>query len=298
MGCAVEVTETKESQQPGSGAAPRPWRDLGLRGASAAVLIPIAVFGIWSGGLVWDVLVGVAVVLLSWEWARFCQISIWRWPGMLMPAVSLGVMLLAAFGPPLGALGLLAAGTVILFLLRRHGDIWPAAGLFYIGLTGFSLVLLRGEDFAGLLNTLFMVLIVWASDTGAYIAGRALGGPKLAPAISPGKTWSGAAGGLVAATLIGAGAAGVAAARELRRMGKTCVVLEARARVGNLYINRSMIGAVVGSQPFGGEGLSGTGPKAGGPNYLHRFCAERVTSTDTTSSGGNASLLSLDDIGL
>jgi RHH-type proline utilization regulon transcriptional repressor/proline dehydrogenase/delta 1-pyrroline-5-carboxylate dehydrogenase len=70
------------------------------------------------------------------------------------------------------------------------------------------------------------------------------------------------------------------------------------ARVGNLYVNRSMIGAIVGSQPFGGEGLSGTGPKAGGPNYLHRFCTERVTSTDTTSAGGNASLLSLNDIAL
>ena len=66
--------------------------------------------------------------------------------------------------------------------------------------------------------------------------------------------------------------------------------------VGNLYVNRSMIGAIVGSQPFGGEGLSGTGPKAGGPNYLHRFCTERVTSTDTTSAGGNASLLSLDEV--
>ena len=234
MGCAVEVTETKESQQPGSGAAPRPWRDLGLRGASAAVLIPIAVFGIWSGGLVWDVLVGVAVVLLSWEWARFCQISIWRWPGMLMPAVSLGVMLLAAFGPPLGALGLLAAGTVILFLLRRHGDIWPAAGLFYIGLTGFSLVLLRGEDFAGLLNTLFMVLIVWASDTGAYLAGRALGGPKLAPAISPGKTWSGAAGGLLAAILVGAGAAALLMPGGASRAAAIAAMLGLMSQAGDL----------------------------------------------------------------
>jgi len=82
------------------------------------------------------------------------------------------------------------------------------------------------------------------------------------------------------------------------RIARTAEDVEALARVGNLYVNRSMIGAIVGSQPFGGEGLSGTGPKAGGPNYLHRFCAERVTSTDTTSSGGNASLLSLDDIGL
>ena len=82
------------------------------------------------------------------------------------------------------------------------------------------------------------------------------------------------------------------------RIARNAETVEALARVGNLYINRSMIGAIVGSQPFGGEGLSGTGPKAGGPNYLHRFCAERVTSTDTTSAGGNASLLSLDEVDL
>ena len=82
------------------------------------------------------------------------------------------------------------------------------------------------------------------------------------------------------------------------RIARNAETVEALARVGNLYVNRSMIGAIVGSQPFGGEGLSGTGPKAGGPHYLHRFCAERVTSTDTTSAGGNATLLSLDDVGL
>ncbi len=79
------------------------------------------------------------------------------------------------------------------------------------------------------------------------------------------------------------------------RIARVSDLVEASAHVGNLYINRSMIGAVVGSQPFGGEGLSGTGPKAGGPHYLYRFCAERTTSVDTTSSGGNASLLSLED---
>lgn len=79
------------------------------------------------------------------------------------------------------------------------------------------------------------------------------------------------------------------------RIARSGEMVERAARVGNLYINRSMIGAVVGSQPFGGEGLSGTGPKAGGPHYLFRFCAERTTSTDTTSAGGNASLLSLED---
>jgi len=69
------------------------------------------------------------------------------------------------------------------------------------------------------------------------------------------------------------------------------------ARVGNLYVNRNQIGAVVGAQPFGGEGLSGTGPKAGGPHYLHRFAVERVMSWDTTASGGNAALMSMEGSG-
>ncbi|MGI4878441.1 MAG: bifunctional proline dehydrogenase/L-glutamate gamma-semialdehyde dehydrogenase PutA [Janthinobacterium lividum] len=79
------------------------------------------------------------------------------------------------------------------------------------------------------------------------------------------------------------------------RIASSAERVAAKARVGNLYVNRAMIGAVVGSQPFGGEGLSGTGPKAGGPHYLPRFAVERVVSTDTTSAGGNASLLSIAD---
>jgi RHH-type proline utilization regulon transcriptional repressor/proline dehydrogenase/delta 1-pyrroline-5-carboxylate dehydrogenase len=67
--------------------------------------------------------------------------------------------------------------------------------------------------------------------------------------------------------------------------------IEKHARVGNFYVNRNQIGAVVESQPFGGEGLSGTGPKAGGPHYVARFATERVTCIDTTAAGGNASLM-------
>jgi RHH-type proline utilization regulon transcriptional repressor/proline dehydrogenase/delta 1-pyrroline-5-carboxylate dehydrogenase len=69
----------------------------------------------------------------------------------------------------------------------------------------------------------------------------------------------------------------------------------ARARVGNCYINRTMTGAVVGVQPFGGEGLSGTGPKAGGPHYLLRFATERTLTVNTAAVGGNASLLAMED---
>ncbi len=80
------------------------------------------------------------------------------------------------------------------------------------------------------------------------------------------------------------------------RIASVAAAVTATAHVGNLYINRSMIGAVVGSQPFGGEGRSGTGFKAGGPHYLLRFVHERTVSTDTTSAGGNASLLSIEDV--
>lgn len=79
------------------------------------------------------------------------------------------------------------------------------------------------------------------------------------------------------------------------RNEETARTVEALARVGNLYVNRNQIGAAVGVQPFGGQGLSGTGPKAGGPNYLLRFITERTTTINTTAIGGNASLLSLNE---
>ncbi len=75
------------------------------------------------------------------------------------------------------------------------------------------------------------------------------------------------------------------------RIDSTREYVQANARVGNLYVNRNQIGAVVESQPFGGEGLSGTGPKAGGPHYVARFATERVICIDTTAAGGNASLM-------
>ncbi len=79
------------------------------------------------------------------------------------------------------------------------------------------------------------------------------------------------------------------------RIDETVARIHARLKVGNTYVNRNQIGAVVGVQPFGGEGLSGTGPKAGGPRYLHRFATERSLSVNTTAQGGNAALLSLQD---
>jgi RHH-type proline utilization regulon transcriptional repressor/proline dehydrogenase/delta 1-pyrroline-5-carboxylate dehydrogenase len=79
------------------------------------------------------------------------------------------------------------------------------------------------------------------------------------------------------------------------RIDTTVEEVAARLPHGNVYVNRNMIGAVVGTQPFGGTGLSGTGPKAGGPNYLHRFVAEQVVTINTAAAGGNASLLTAEE---
>jgi len=75
------------------------------------------------------------------------------------------------------------------------------------------------------------------------------------------------------------------------RIDSRAQAMARRAHIGNVYINRNQIGAAVGVQPFGGEGLSGTGPKAGGPHYLYRFCAEQTITVNTTAAGGNAALL-------
>ena len=79
------------------------------------------------------------------------------------------------------------------------------------------------------------------------------------------------------------------------RIDATVAHIAARLPHGNVYVNRNMIGAVVGTQPFGGSHLSGTGPKAGGPNYLRRFALEQVVTINTAAAGGNASLLAEED---
>jgi RHH-type proline utilization regulon transcriptional repressor/proline dehydrogenase/delta 1-pyrroline-5-carboxylate dehydrogenase len=79
------------------------------------------------------------------------------------------------------------------------------------------------------------------------------------------------------------------------RIDETVERIVERLSVGNVYVNRNMIGAVVGVQPFGGHGLSGTGPKAGGPHYLLRFATEQTVTINTAAAGGNAMLLAMEE---
>lgn len=203
----------------GPAMAGRNWRDLRKRAASAALLLPAALLCIWLGAEAWTALVAAAVAVLAWEWVRLCGFSTRRLPGFAVPVCVLGAGTLAVGDRYLLALALLAAGALATWLLaerpasgrRTAPAAWLAFGVVYIGLAGVALIHLRGDFGAGRANVIFLFAVVWASDIGAYLAGRAIGGPKLAPAVSPSKTWSGAAGGLLSSVTAGLVAAYVMA---------------------------------------------------------------------------------------
>ncbi len=189
----------------------RRWGDLGLRVASAAVLAPVGVAAMWLGGVAWDALVLLAVAGLGMEWAALVGARARGWPGLGVPALALAACGLTLAGQGGAALGLLAAGAAALWALPG-GRLAAAGGVALVGLAGVALVWLRADAAVGRADLFLVMLPVWASDVGAYVAGRLIGGPKLAPRISPGKTRSGAVGGLVAGALAGVGVALVAGA--------------------------------------------------------------------------------------
>ena len=183
---------------------PRPpvrWADLRQRVLSAAVLAPVALVCLWLGGWAWSVLVGLGAGGIAVEWARLCGGSPWGARGLGVAGAILLAWAVAALGNAGAGLLVLLAGSTLLAVLARRPLL--AIGALYAGLSAVALPWLRAEDASGRANLLFLVMVVWASDVGAYIVGRLVGGAKLWPAVSPGKTWSGAGGGLLCAMLAG-----------------------------------------------------------------------------------------------
>ena len=180
--------------------------NLRLRIISALVLIPLALLVTWMGGLVFRVFVAVVALAMIYEWLTITAGRDWartHWTTGSLLAV-LVVLLVAGVAPAVLLVLLIAAAAIALVEARFSGrDHWPPAGLLYAGLAGIALARLRGEDAAGLWAILFLFAVVWVTDIAAYFVGRAIRGPKLAPRISPGKTWSGAIGGTIAGIAAG-----------------------------------------------------------------------------------------------
>ena len=177
-------------------------RTLQLRILTGLALVALAVAALWFGGPAFQVLVAAAVLLMWAEWAAMLRLGlVVRRIGLVFLAFCLALTVVVPMGEVLVAL---AGGAGLIGLFARSQSraafAWTAAGLLYCGLPALALLWLRARP-EGLAATLFVLVVVWAADIGAFFTGRALGGAKLAPRISPGKTWSGAIGGLVIAML-------------------------------------------------------------------------------------------------
>ncbi|WP_173932354.1 phosphatidate cytidylyltransferase [Chelativorans sp. Marseille-P2723] len=181
-------------------------RNLRLRIISAVILGAGALALTVAGGPAFRIFTAALSLLIFYEWtamggAGSRRVAMIAWAGLVVALVAM----LMGF-PALLPFALLTAAVliVLLFSWLAGSGIWTAGGLVYAGAPGLALANLRGADEAGLIIILFLYAVVWTTDTLAYFTGRALGGPKLAPSISPGKTWSGAIGGTIGGAAAGA----------------------------------------------------------------------------------------------
>jgi phosphatidate cytidylyltransferase len=180
-------------------------QDLGPRLAYGLALAIVAILLTWAGVWPFAIFVLVVAVLVVWEWGGIVrQAGADTIFGTSATVVAAAIVLAAAGTPGLGIIAV-AVGAILAALLGfGHRGHLAALGVVYAGLPAVCLIWLRTSWQWGFVGVLFLFLVVWAVDTGAYAAGRAFGGPKLASRISPNKTWAGLVGGTGAAVLLGA----------------------------------------------------------------------------------------------
>ncbi len=209
--------------------------ELGLRILSGVVMATIAIAAAVLGGWWLAGLMLILALSVVHEWFAMTGCA-GKWAAMAA-VVAIWIAMSAYTGGIILALYLLfmgGIGTAMFSLIRRGGEGggWAAAGMIYAALPLMALLWIReAEGGGGALLWLFFV--IWSTDTAAFIAGKLIKGPKLAPAISPGKTWSGAVGGLVGATVIGVALASMLSA-EIDRAAVLAVLVSLAAQVGDL----------------------------------------------------------------
>lgn len=191
--------------------ARRSWTDLGPRVASAAVLLIVTVIGLYFGSYVFAALVGAVFAGCYREWERMVRLRpLTAIGGALIGLLGLSALVYPAFGP-LASLGVIAVAMVVAAFGSAAPRWWRIGGVAFYGIVIVALLIIRGEatwNQPGVVDTglwagLMLGCVIWITDTAAYFTGRQVGGEKLAPDISPGKTWSGAIGGFTAGTLVG-----------------------------------------------------------------------------------------------
>ncbi len=221
------MTDTESSQKKKS--------DLGLRLVSALVLGPLVLLITYLGGIAYAVLMLAAGVLFLWEWFSITGIRTLTVPSVIGFAALIVLAVLGLVGQPAVGLGALLVGALAVLAISGFSKSgrWGMEGVLYSGLSLFSLLAVR-EGSQGLLFIFFLLFVVWATDIFAYFVGRALGGPKLWPRVSPKKTWSGAIGGLAFGVAFGVGVAFVSGAQDLPLWALLAVALSIVSQAGDL----------------------------------------------------------------
>jgi phosphatidate cytidylyltransferase len=181
-------------------------RELRLRIISGIILAAVVLVATWYGGLSFRILAAAIGLLVYYEWSTISDLhgrdpqgNALGWLGLVLIA---GATLMEESVYSLEVLVVFVAITAIM-VATRHKSWWLPGGIFYAGLTAIALAEIRDDDLRGFVLMLFIFATVWATDIFAFFVGRAIGGAKLAPRISPGKTWSGAIGGAIAAVIAG-----------------------------------------------------------------------------------------------
>ncbi len=217
-----------------------PMNTLTLRIISGIALSAGALALTYAGPLPFALLVTAFVAVMAWEWGRLvCDSGVDAAWAVQLGATAIATVLAASEYPGY-ALLVIVAGTLAVFVMRRlHlGTVqswWSATGVYYVGLPSIALVWIRADPEFGWFAVLFIFVTVWTTDTAAYIFGKTIGGPLLAPGISPKKTWAGFLGGLILATALGAAVlAGVAGAQALGPVIVLSAVVSLVAQAGDL----------------------------------------------------------------
>jgi phosphatidate cytidylyltransferase len=186
---------------------------------SAAVLLPLAVLALWLGGAIWIAFVSAFGLTMIWEWCAVCDLRRqtqipWPQGRLALPTIVAMATGSLAFFQTLQPMPLLPPAWFSLVLGvvlttacawpgRGPGSLWLGVGLIYVIPACLAAMAIRAQSGDGLSTEVWIVALVVAADTGAYVAGRSIGGPKLAPRISPNKTWAGLAGAVLAAAIVG-----------------------------------------------------------------------------------------------
>ncbi|HVI87850.1 MAG TPA: phosphatidate cytidylyltransferase [Dongiaceae bacterium] len=188
---------------------------------SAAILLPVAIAALWLGAQVWTALIFIFALAMAWEWCTICvrrRLAQEPYPdgaltlaGIVMLATVVAALLPVFMPFPFpwpSNLSIVVAGAALAVIAAwpRNGPkaLWFGLGVLYVVPASLAAVAIRAQAGDGLPTEIWIVALVVAADTGAYVAGRSIGGPKLAPRISPNKTWAGLAGAIVSAGIIGA----------------------------------------------------------------------------------------------